>query len=93
MGLPNFQLCKFDLTSILVMAPIALATMMEHIGDMSAISATTERNFLQDPGLQRTLLGRRPGHLPWRASSAAQPTPPTARIPACWSCPRSMTPW
>ena len=39
------------------MAPIALATMMEHIGDMSAISATTERNFLQDPGLHRTLVG------------------------------------
>ena len=56
-GLPDFQLCKFDLTSILVMAPIAIASMMEHIGDMSAISATTERNFIEDPGLQRTLMG------------------------------------
>ena len=56
-GLPNFQLCKFDVTSILVMAPIAVASMMEHIGDMSAISATTDRNFIEDPGLQRTLLG------------------------------------
>ena len=56
-GLPPFQLAKFDVTAILVMAPIALATMMEHIGDMSAISATTERNFLQDPGLHRTLVG------------------------------------
>lgn len=56
-GLPNFQVCKFDITSILVMAPIALATMMEHIGDMSAISATVDRNYLQDPGLHRTLLG------------------------------------
>ena len=35
-GLPPFQWCKFDVTAILVMAPIALATMMEHIGDMSA---------------------------------------------------------
>ncbi len=56
-GLPNFQLCRFDLTSILVMAPIAIAAMMEHIGDISAISATTEQNFIEDPGLQRTLLG------------------------------------
>lgn len=56
-GLPPFQLCKFDLTAILVMAPIALATMMEHIGDMSAISATTGENFIEDPGLHRTLIG------------------------------------
>ena len=56
-GLPPFTLAKFDITSILVMAPIALATMMEHIGDMSAISATTENNFIEDPGLHRTLIG------------------------------------
>lgn len=56
-GLPPFQLCKFDLTAILVMAPIALATMMEHIGDMSAISATVGDNFIEDPGLHRTLAG------------------------------------
>lgn len=56
-GLPPFQLCKFDLTAILVMAPIALATMMEHIGDMSAISATVGENFIEDPGLHRTLIG------------------------------------
>ena len=56
-GLPPFQLCKFNLTAILVMAPIALATMMEHIGDMSAISATVGENFIEDPGLHRTLNG------------------------------------
>lgn len=56
-GLPPFQICKFDLTGILVMAPIALATMMEHIGDMSAISATVGSNFIADPGLHRTLIG------------------------------------
>ena len=56
-GLPSFRLCKFDLTAILVMAPIALATMMEHIGDMSAISATVGENFIEDPGLHRTLIG------------------------------------
>lgn len=56
-GLPPFQLCKFDITAILVMAPIALATMMEHIGDMSAISATVGENFIEEPGLHRTLIG------------------------------------
>ena len=55
--LPPFLLCKFNITSILVMAPIALATMMEHIGDISAISATTGNNFIKDPGLHRTLIG------------------------------------
>ena len=56
-GLPEFFLAKFDITAILVMAPIALATMMEHIGDISAISATTGKNFIEDPGLHRSLLG------------------------------------
>jgi uracil permease len=39
------------------MAPIAIASMMEHVGDMSAISATVEENFIEDPGLHRTLMG------------------------------------
>lgn len=56
-GLPKFQICKFDVTAILVMAPIAIATMMEHVGDMSAISATVNENFIVEPGLHRTLLG------------------------------------
>lgn len=56
-GLPPFEICKFDISAILVMAPIAIATMMEHIGDISAISATTGNNFIEDPGLHRTLIG------------------------------------
>ena len=56
-GVQPFVLAKFDLTSILVMAPIAIAAMMEHIGDMSAISATVGENFIDDPGLHRTLIG------------------------------------
>ena len=56
-GLQKFVFAKFDLTSILVMAPIAIAAMMEHIGDVSAISSTTNRNFIENPGLHRTLLG------------------------------------
>lgn len=56
-GFPEFSLAKFDLTAILIMTPIALATMMEHIGDISAISATTGKFFISDPGLHRTLIG------------------------------------
>ena len=56
-GVPPLQICKFDVTAILVMAPIAIATMMEHVGDMSAISATVGENFITEPGLHRTLMG------------------------------------
>ena len=56
-GLPPFIVAKFDLSAILVMAPIAIATMMEHVGDISAISATTGKNFIEEPGLHRTLMG------------------------------------
>ena len=56
-GIPSFSICKFDITSILVMAPIALASIMEHVGDMSAISATVNKNYIQKPGLHRTLMG------------------------------------
>ena len=56
-GWQKITIAKFDLTSILIMAPIAIAAMMEHIGDISAISSTTKNNFIQDPGLHRTLMG------------------------------------
>ena len=56
-GIPKFQFMKFDVTAILVMAPIAIATMMEHIGDICAISATVGKDFINRPGLHRTLLG------------------------------------
>ena len=56
-GVPEVSICKFNISAILVMAPIALASMMEHIGDMSAISATVGENFIEDPGLHRTLIG------------------------------------
>jgi uracil permease len=44
-------------TSIITIMPIAFATMIEHIGDISAISSTVDQNFIADPGLHRTLLG------------------------------------
>ena len=57
LGLQQFVIAKFDVSAILVMAPIAIAAMMEHIGDISAISSTTGKNFIEDPGLHRTLVG------------------------------------
>lgn len=58
-GLPlhTSAMAKFDLNAVLMIVPIALATIMEHIGDMAAISATTGRNYIANPGLSRTLLG------------------------------------
>ena len=44
-------------SAIAIMMPIALATMVEHIGDVCAISSTVGENFVADPGLHRTLLG------------------------------------
>lgn len=43
--------------SIMTMVPISLATMMEHIGDICAISATCQRDYINNPGLHRTLIG------------------------------------
>ena len=44
-------------TAIITIVPISLATMMEHVGDVCAISSTVGRNFVENPGLHRTLLG------------------------------------
>ena len=59
LGLPvhTSAMAKFDISAILTIMPIALATMMEHIGDIAAISATTGKNYIRDPGLNKTLLG------------------------------------
>ncbi|MDR0326018.1 MAG: uracil-xanthine permease family protein [Oscillospiraceae bacterium] len=56
-GLPSFTLAKFDIGAIMLIAPVAVCTMVEHIGDIMAISAITNRNFAKKPGLHRTLLG------------------------------------
>lgn len=47
----------FLFSSVITIVPIAFATMMEHVGDISAISGTVGRNFIEDPGLHRTLIG------------------------------------
>lgn len=53
----EFLLPRFELAAILIIAPIAIVTMVEHLGDMLAISRTVEKDFLAKPGLHRTLLG------------------------------------
>ncbi|TCL45389.1 MULTISPECIES: uracil-xanthine permease family protein [Oscillospiraceae] len=52
-----FTLPKFDLSAILTLAPIALVTFMEHVGDITTNGAVVGKNFLKDPGLHRTVLG------------------------------------
>ena len=44
-------------TALAIVVPIAFATIMEHVGDVSAISSTVKRNFFANPGLHRTMLG------------------------------------
>ncbi|MBQ6752405.1 MAG: uracil-xanthine permease [Clostridia bacterium] len=53
----DFSNKSLVISAIIAIVPIALATMMEHIGDISAISATTGENYIKDPGLHRTLMG------------------------------------
>ena len=52
----NFD-ASLMITAVVTIVPIALATIVEHIGDISAISSTVGRNYIKDPGLHRTLLG------------------------------------
>lgn len=56
-GMPGFSMAKFDFQSIMIIAPVAIATIVEHIGDVIAIGATVEDDFLEEPGLHRTMLG------------------------------------
>ena len=44
-------------TAIITIAPISLATIVEHVGDVCAISSTVGRNYVENPGLHRTLVG------------------------------------
>lgn len=51
------SLPKFSWSAILIIAPVALVTFMEHIGDITASSAVCKQDFTRDPGLHRTLMG------------------------------------
>lgn len=56
-GIPFMSLPKFELGAMLSIAPIALVTFMEHIGDITTNSTVCRKDFLKNPGLHRTLLG------------------------------------
>lgn len=56
-GLPNFHLPKFNADCVVAGLAVAVAAMVEHVGDVMAIGATVGKNFISDPGLTRTLLG------------------------------------
>lgn len=55
--LPAFGKPQFNWGAILFMLPVAVAPLIEHIGDMYAISGVAEKNFIEKPGLNRTMLG------------------------------------
>lgn len=56
-ALPKIAHMTFSWQAILFMAPVAIAPIIEHIGDMYAISSIAGKDFVKDPGLHRTLLG------------------------------------
>ena len=56
-AVPNFTLPKFDVGAIMMIAPVVLATFMEHIGDITTNGQVVGKDFIKDPGINRTLLG------------------------------------
>jgi uracil permease len=55
--LPGFIVPEFNWNAILYMIPVAVAPIIEHVGDMYAIGGVADKNFIEKPGLHRTLLG------------------------------------
>ena len=55
--LPAFSLPQWSWKAILYMIPVAIAPLIEHVGDMYAIGAVAEKDYVKDPGLHRTMLG------------------------------------
>jgi len=56
-SVPNFMFPKFDWAAIATIAPVSVATFMEHIGDITTNGAVVGKNFFEKPGLHRTLIG------------------------------------
>lgn len=56
-AVPDFVTPKFEMAAILLMMPVALVAAIEHVGDVLAISSVTGDNYVEKPGLHRTLLG------------------------------------
>lgn len=56
-AIPNFSAPKFSIEAVIIIAPVVLAVFMEHVGDITTNGAVVGKNFLEDPGLHKTLLG------------------------------------
>lgn len=56
-AMPNFSAPKFSLEAVIIIAPVVLAVFMEHVGDITTNGTVVGKNFLEDPGLHKTLLG------------------------------------
>ncbi|HHY41441.1 MAG TPA: uracil permease [Thermoanaerobacterales bacterium] len=56
-AVPDFSWPVFDMAAIGLIAPVAIASMVEHVGDVISVGATVEQDFVKDPGLSRTLVG------------------------------------
>lgn len=56
-AIPSFRLPKFSIEAVLIIAPVVLATFMEHIGDITTNGTVVGENFIENPGLNKTLLG------------------------------------
>ncbi|MGL5615785.1 MAG: uracil-xanthine permease family protein [Sarcina sp.] len=57
LSIPTFTLPKFDVGAIMIVVPVVLAVFMEHIGDITTNGQVVGKNFIEEPGLNRTLLG------------------------------------
>lgn len=57
LALPPFMFPKFSTDAIMMVAPVALVTLVEHLGDITTIGATVGKDFIKSPGIHRTLLG------------------------------------
>ena len=57
LAIPAFQLPKFDFAAIAITAPVVLAVFMEHLGDITTNGQIVGKNFIEEPGLHKTLLG------------------------------------
>jgi uracil permease len=57
LAMPAFSLPKFDIGAVTIIVPVVLAVFMEHLGDITTNGQVVGKNFIEDPGLNRTLLG------------------------------------